>query len=47
MSLDFLDSATNALLIGNRGLGKTMIAQDIAHQPVLQEHTVLFANAGQ
>ena len=47
MTLDFLDSATNAILIGSSGLGKTMIAQNIAHQAVLQGHTVLFATAGQ
>ena len=46
MTLDFLDSATNAILIGASGLGKTMIAQNIAHQAVLQGHTVLFATAG-
>jgi DNA replication protein DnaC len=47
MTLYFLDSATNAILIGSSGLGKTMIAQNIAHQAVLQGHTVLFATAGQ
>jgi DNA replication protein DnaC len=47
MTLDFLDSATNAILVGTSGLGKTMIAQNIAHQAVLQGHTVLFATAGQ
>jgi DNA replication protein DnaC len=47
MTLDFLNSATNAILIGSSGLGKTMIAQNIAHQAVLQGHTVLFATAGQ
>ena len=47
MTLDFLGSATNAILVGASGLGKTMIAQNIAHQAVLQGHTVLFATAGQ
>ena len=47
MSLDFLRSATNAILVGTSGLGKTMIAQNIAHQAVLQGHTVLFTTAGQ
>lgn len=47
MSLDFLASATNAILVGASGLGKTMIAQNIAHQAVLSGHTVLFATAGQ
>lgn len=47
MTLDFLNSATNAFLIGSSGLGKTMIAQNIAHQAVLNGHTVVFATAGQ
>lgn len=47
MTLDFLNSATNAFLIGSSGLGKTMIAQNIAHQAVLNGHTVRFATAGQ
>ena len=47
MTLDFLNSATNAILVGTSGLGKTMIAQNIAHQAVLHGHTVLFTTAGQ
>jgi DNA replication protein DnaC len=47
MTLDFLNSATNAFLIGSSGLGKTMIAQNVAHQAVLNGHTVVFATAGQ
>ena len=47
MTLDFLPSATNAILVGTSGLGKTMIAQNIAYQAILQGHTVLFATAGQ
>lgn len=46
MTLDFLGTATNAILIGASGLGKTMIAQNIAHQAVLQGHTAIFASAG-
>ena len=47
MTLDFLNSTTNAILVGTSGLGKTMIAQNIAHQAVLHGHTVLFTTAGQ
>jgi DNA replication protein DnaC len=47
MGLTFLTSATNAILIGPAGVGKTTIAQNIAHQAVLNGHTVLFATAGQ
>lgn len=47
MTLEFLNTAANAILIGPSGLGKTMLAQNIAHQAVLQGHTVLFNTAGQ
>ena len=47
MTLEFLNTAANAILIGPSGLGKTMLAQNIAHQAVLQGHTVLFTTAGQ
>lgn len=47
MTLEFLQSATNAILVGPSGLGKTTIAQNIAHQAVLHGHTVIFTTAGQ
>lgn len=47
MSLDFIKDATNLLLVGNNGLGKSMIAQNIAHQAVLQGHSALLVNAAQ
>lgn len=47
MTLDFVGTATNAILIGPSGVGKTMIAQNLAHQAVLAGHSVLFASAGQ
>jgi DNA replication protein DnaC len=47
LTLDFLPEARNLILVGTNGLGKTMIAQNIAHQAVLQGHTVVFATAGQ
>jgi DNA replication protein DnaC len=47
MSLDFLKETANAVLKGPNGIGKTMIAQNIAHQAVVRGHTVLFASAGQ
>ena len=46
MTLQFLQSATNAILVGPSGVGKTTIAQNIAHQAVLQGHTVIFTTAG-
>jgi DNA replication protein DnaC len=47
MSLEFLSTATNAILMGSSGLGKTMIAKNIAHQAILLGHTALFTTAGQ
>jgi DNA replication protein DnaC len=47
MSLEFLKTATNAILVGASGLGKTTIAQNIAQQAVMYGHTVLFTTAGQ
>jgi DNA replication protein DnaC len=47
MSLEFLKTTTNAILVGASGLGKTTIAQNIAQQAVMHGHTVLFTSAGQ
>ena len=47
LSLEFLNTAANAILVGASGLGKSTLAQNIAHQAVLQGHTVLFTTAGQ
>lgn len=47
LTLDFLKDAANVVLIGPNGVGKTMLAKNIAHQAVLAGHTVLFAAAGQ
>ncbi len=47
MELDFLKTATNVFLVGASGLGKSTIAQNIAHQAVLNGQTVLFTTAGQ
>jgi DNA replication protein DnaC len=47
MSLEFLNDATNAILVGPNGVGKSTLAQNIAHQAVIHGHTVLFTTAGQ
>ena len=47
LSLEFLNTAANAILVGASGLGKSTLAQNIAHQAVVQGHTVLFTTAGQ
>ena len=46
MSLDFLREAANAVLVGPNGIGKTMLAQNIGHQALIDGHTVLFTSAG-
>ncbi|HUC06774.1 MAG TPA: IS21-like element helper ATPase IstB, partial [Solirubrobacterales bacterium] len=45
--LDFLDKAHNVVLVAPQGLGKTMIAQNIAHAAVQAGHSVLFTTAAQ
>jgi DNA replication protein DnaC len=47
MSLDFLKDATNAVLVGPNGVGKTTLARNLAHQALIRGHTVLFTSAGQ
>jgi DNA replication protein DnaC len=47
MSLDFLNEATNVVLVGRNGLGKSTIAKNIAYQALIHGHTVLFTTAGQ
>ena len=42
MSLEFLNDATNAILVGPNGIGKSTLAQNIAHQAVIHGHTALF-----
>jgi DNA replication protein DnaC len=47
LRLDFLTEARNILLVAAQGLGKTMIAQNIAHAAVLAGTHVLFTTAAQ
>jgi DNA replication protein DnaC len=47
MTLDFLGEAANAVLVGPNGVGKSTLAQNIAHQAVINGRTVLFTSAGQ
>src|SRR5262249_46555591 len=41
LTLDFIAEARNLILLGANGLGKTLIAKNIAHQARLAGHTVL------
>jgi DNA replication protein DnaC len=47
LSLDFLEGARNVVLVAPGGLGKTMIAQNIAHRAVLAGRSALFLSAAQ
>jgi len=47
MTLDFLKDASNIVLVGPNGVGKTMCACNIGYQAVLAGHTALFTTAGQ
>jgi DNA replication protein DnaC len=42
LTLDFLSEARNLILVGANGLGKTLIAKNIAHAAVLAGYSVLF-----
>jgi DNA replication protein DnaC len=46
MFLEFLKEPSNVVLVAPNGLGKTMIAQNVAHQAVTAGHSVLFTTAG-
>jgi DNA replication protein DnaC len=46
MSLQFMPEATNAILVGPNGVGKSTIARNLAHQALVHGHTVAFASAG-
>lgn len=47
VNLDFLPDKRNVVLVAAQGLGKTMVAQNIAHQAVQKGHTALFITASQ
>jgi DNA replication protein DnaC len=44
LRLDFLEDASNIVLVAAQGLGKTMIAQNIAHAAVLAGHRARFVS---
>lgn len=46
MNLKFIEDSSNIIVCGPNGVGKTTIAQNIAHQAVIRGFTVLFTTAG-
>ena len=47
MTTEFIRQAENVILIGPNGVGKTMIAKNIAHHAILQGHQVRFCTASE
>ena len=47
MRLSFLAEGLNIVLVGPNGVGKTLIAQNLAYQAVMQGHSALFTTAAQ
>jgi DNA replication protein DnaC len=45
MQLHFIDDASNVILIGSNGVGKSTIAQNLAYQTAIQGHSALFTRA--
>jgi DNA replication protein DnaC len=45
MSLAFIEEAANAIFVGNKGLGKTMLIKNIAYQAILHGHSARFTLA--
>lgn len=46
MTLQFMADATNVVLVGGNGLGKTMCACNLGYQAILAGRTALFVTAG-
>jgi DNA replication protein DnaC len=47
LTLDFINEGRNLILLGANGLGKTMIAKNLAHSAVMAGHNVLFRTASE
>ena len=47
MTLEFLKDATNVIMVGPNGVGKTMLVKNIAHQALIRGNTVRFTTAGE
>jgi DNA replication protein DnaC len=47
MSLKFVAESANVVLVGPNGIGKSMLVKNVAHQALINGHTVRFATAGE
>jgi DNA replication protein DnaC len=47
VTLSFMADASNVMLVGPNGVGKSMLACNLGHQALIQGHTVPFITAGQ
>jgi DNA replication protein DnaC len=47
MTLEFMAQSVNVVLRGNNGVGKSMLAKNVAHQALVQGYTVRFTTAGE
>jgi DNA replication protein DnaC len=47
LTLEFVREGRNLVLLGSNGLGKTMIAKNVAYQAVLAGHSVRFTTAAE
>ena len=47
MTLAFMADATNVVLVGPNGVGKSMLACNLAHQALVEGRTAVFTSAGQ
>jgi DNA replication protein DnaC len=45
--LGFVEEAANVILVGQNGVGKTMIAKNLAYQAILRGHTARFVTASE
>ena len=45
LGLDFLARGENVLMVGSQGLGKSMLAKNVAHEAVLSGRSALFTTA--
>jgi len=46
-TLEFIQEAANVVLVGPNGVGKTMIAKNLAYQAILAGHTARFVTASE